>query len=323
MHASDAASGLALVRDMRPAAVLLDVGLPDRSGLTVLEWLKNDPLTRHIPIHIVSATDHADKALHLGAIGYTLKPTARSTMEAAIRRLEARLQQRLKRVLVIEDDAPMRESIRALLQSENTEIVEVATLAEALEYLARFTFDCVVTDLALPDGTGYDLLERLAANTAHATLPVIVYTGRMLSDDEEQRLRRYSKSIIIKGAKSPERLLDEVTLFLHSVESSLAAGAAAHAAHGAPARRRVRGPHDPARRRRRAQHLRAVAACSSRSARSCEIARNGREALDALENGARGRPGADGHHDAGDGRPDRDGRDPHATRVSRICRSSR
>ena len=222
LHATDAASGLALVRDMRPAAVLLDVGLPDRSGLTVLEWLKNDPLTRHIPIHIVSATDHADKALHLGAIGYTLKPTARSTMEAAIRRLEARLQQRLKRVLVIEDDSAMRESIRALLQSANTEIVAVATLAAALAQLATSSFDCVVTDLALPDGTGYDLLERMAGDAAHLALPVIVYTGRMLSSEEEHRLRRYSKSIIIKGAKSPERLLDEVTLFLHSVESSLA-----------------------------------------------------------------------------------------------------
>jgi signal transduction histidine kinase/DNA-binding response OmpR family regulator/CHASE3 domain sensor protein len=222
LHATDATSGVALVRDMRPAAVLLDVGLPDRSGLTVLEWLKNDPLTRHIPIHIVSATDHADKALHLGAIGYTLKPTARSTLEAAIRRLEARLQQRLKRVLVIEDDAPMRESIRALLQSDNTEIVAVATLASAFDELAASSFDCVVTDLALPDGTGYDLLERLALDAAHPALPVIVYTGRMLSGDEEHRLRRYSKSIIIKGAKSPERLLDEVTLFLHSVESSLA-----------------------------------------------------------------------------------------------------
>jgi signal transduction histidine kinase/DNA-binding response OmpR family regulator/CHASE3 domain sensor protein len=222
LHATDAASGLALVRDMRPAAVLLDVGLPDRSGLTVLEWLKNDPLTRHIPIHIVSATDHADKALHLGAIGYTLKPTARSTLEAAIRRLEARLQQRLKRVLVIEDDSAMRESIRALLQSENTEIVAVATLAAAFDELGQSSFDCVVTDLALPDGTGYDLLERLAGDAAHLALPVIVYTGRMLSSEEEHRLRRYSKSIIIKGAKSPERLLDEVTLFLHSVESSLA-----------------------------------------------------------------------------------------------------
>ena len=222
VHATDATSGVALVRDMRPAAVLLDVGLPDRSGLTVLEWLKNDPLTRHIPIHIVSATDHADKALHLGAIGYTLKPTARSTLEAAIRRLEARLQQRLKRVLVIEDDTPMRESIRALLQSANTEIVAVATLAAAFDELAAGSFDCVVTDLALPDGTGYDLLERLALDTAYLALPVIVYTGRMLSSEDEHRLRRYSKSIIIKGAKSPERLLDEVTLFLHSVESSLA-----------------------------------------------------------------------------------------------------
>ncbi len=222
VHATDAASGVALVRDMQPTAVLLDVGLPDRSGLTVLEWLKNDPATRHIPIHIVSATDHAEKALHLGAVGYTLKPTARTTLEAAIRRLETRLQQRMKRVLVIEDDPAMRESIRALLQSDSAEIVAVATLAGALEQLTTTQFDCVVTDLALPDGTGYDLLERMAADAAHQTLPVIVYTGRMLSGDEEHRLRRYSKSIIIKGAKSPERLLDEVTLFLHSVESSLA-----------------------------------------------------------------------------------------------------
>jgi CheY-like chemotaxis protein len=222
VHASDATTGLTLVRDMQPTAVLLDVGLPDRSGLTVLEWLKNDPATRHIPIHIVSATDHAEKALHLGAVGYTLKPTARTTLEAAIRRLESRLQQRMKRVLVIEDDAAMRESIRALLRSDSTEIVAVATLAGALEQLSTTLFDCVVTDLALPDGTGYDLLEQLAADVTHQAMPVIVYTGRMLSGDEEHRLRRYSKSIIIKGAKSPERLLDEVTLFLHSVESSLA-----------------------------------------------------------------------------------------------------
>jgi signal transduction histidine kinase/CheY-like chemotaxis protein/CHASE3 domain sensor protein len=284
VHASDAASGLALVRDMLPAAVLLDVGLPDRSGLTVLEWLKNDPLTRHIPIHIVSATDHADKALHLGAIGYTLKPTARTTMEAAIRRLEARLQQRLKRVLVIEDDSPMRESIRALLQSENTEIVAVATLAEALDYLAKFTFDCVVTDLALPDGTGYDLLERLAANTAHASLPVIVYTGRMLSDDEEHRLRRYSKSIIIKGAKSPERLLDEVTLFLHSVESSLAPEQqrmlrTVRQRDNAFEGRTILLAEDDVR------NIFALSHVLEPLGAKLQIARNGREALDALENG--------------------------------------
>ncbi|QGZ64899.1 response regulator [Paraburkholderia acidisoli] len=222
LHAPDAASGFALVKDAAPVAVLLDVGLPDRSGLSVLEWLKSDPLTRHIPVHIVSATDHADKALHLGAIGYTHKPTARSTLEAAIRRLETRLEQRVKRVLVIEDDQAMRESIRALLVGDGVEIVAVGTLADAHAQIAEGAFDCIVTDLTLPDGTGYDLLETLAGNADTAPLPVIVYTGRMLSDDDEQRLRRYSKSIIIKGARSPERLLDEVTLFLHSVESQLA-----------------------------------------------------------------------------------------------------
>ncbi|MFP3600704.1 response regulator [Paraburkholderia strydomiana] len=284
VHASSAASGLALVRDMRPAAVLLDVGLPDRSGLTVLEWLKNDPLTRHIPIHIVSATDHADKALHLGAIGYTLKPTARSTMEAAIRRLEARLQQHLKRVLVIEDDAAMRESIRALLQSENTEIVAVATLAEALEHIETFSFDCVVTDLALPDGTGYDLLERLAGNAEHASLPVIVYTGRMLSDEDEHRLRRYSKSIIIKGAKSPERLLDEVTLFLHSVESSLAPEQqrmlrTVRQRDNAFEGRTILLAEDDVR------NIFALSHVIEPLGAKLQIARNGREALEALENG--------------------------------------
>ncbi|WP_322101610.1 response regulator [Paraburkholderia sp. J41] len=222
LHATDAASGFALVKEAAPVAVLLDVGLPDRSGLSVLEWLKNDPATRHIPVHIVSATDHADKALHLGAIGYTLKPTARSTLEAAIRRLESRLEQRVKRVLVIEDDQAMRESIRALLVGDGVEIVAVGTLADAHAQIAQGAFDCIVTDLTLPDGTGYDLLETLAGEAGVAPLPVIVYTGRMLSDDDEQRLRRYSKSIIIKGARSPERLLDEVTLFLHSVEAQLA-----------------------------------------------------------------------------------------------------
>ncbi|MFM0642843.1 response regulator [Paraburkholderia bryophila] len=221
VHATNATSGLSLARETQPAGILLDIGLPDRSGLTVLEWLKQDPLTRHLPIHIVSATDHAERARFLGAVGYTLKPTAREALEAAILRLETRLEQQMRRVLVVEDDPVMSESIRALLETGKTEIVLSSTLGNALGQMETNRFDCIVTDLALPDGTGYDLLERLAANLSWATVPVIVYTGRVLSDDEEQRLRRYSKSIIIKGARSPERLLDEVTLFLHSVESSL------------------------------------------------------------------------------------------------------
>ncbi|KXV13919.1 histidine kinase [Caballeronia megalochromosomata] len=221
VHAATATQGVELARALQPNGIVLDIGLPDQSGLTVLEWLKHDPLTRHIPIHIVSATDHADVALHLGAIGYTLKPSARDDLAHAIRKLEARSAQGMRRVLVVEDDPALRQSIHALLASETVGIVEAGSIAEAIEEMQRAPFDCVVMDLALPDGSGYELLERVSTSGGQASPPVIVYTGRLLSPEEEQRLRRYSKSIIIKGAKSPERLLDEVTLFLHSVESAL------------------------------------------------------------------------------------------------------
>ncbi|MDR5838147.1 response regulator [Caballeronia sp. LZ034LL] len=221
VHAATATQGVELARSLQPNGILLDIGLPDQSGLTVLEWLKHDPLTRHIPIHIVSATDHADVALHLGAIGYTLKPSARDDLANAIRKLEARSSQGVRRVLVIEDDPALRQSIHALLKSETVAIVEAGSIAEALDEMQRGVFDCIVMDLALPDGSGYELLERVSTTGGSVAPPVIVYTGRLLSQEEEQRLRRYSKSIIIKGAKSPERLLDEVTLFLHSVESAL------------------------------------------------------------------------------------------------------
>ncbi|WP_244849629.1 response regulator [Caballeronia sp. SL2Y3] len=221
VHAATATQGVELARSMQPNGILLDIGLPDQSGLTVLEWLKHDPMTRHIPIHIVSATDHADVALHLGAIGYTLKPSARDDLAQAIRKLEARSSQGPRRVLVVEDDPALRQSIHALLASETVGIVEAGSISEALEEMKRAPFDCVVMDLALPDGSGYELLEKVSTSSGHASPPVIVYTGRQISAEEEQRLRRYSKSIIIKGAKSPERLLDEVTLFLHSVESAL------------------------------------------------------------------------------------------------------
>ncbi len=221
VHAATATQGVELARSMQPNGILLDIGLPDQSGLTVLEWLKHDPMTRHIPIHIVSATDHADVALHLGAIGYTLKPSARDDLAQAIRKLEARSSQGARRVLVVEDDPALRQSIHALLASETVGIVEAGSISEALEEMKRAPFDCVVMDLALPDGSGYELLEKVSTSSGNASPPVIVYTGRQISAEEEQRLRRYSKSIIIKGAKSPERLLDEVTLFLHSVESAL------------------------------------------------------------------------------------------------------
>ncbi|OYW79359.1 MAG: histidine kinase, partial [Asticcacaulis sp. 32-58-5] len=204
-----------------PQAVVLDVGLPDHSGLSVLDRLKRDPRTRHIPVHVVSADDYTHAALSLGAIGYMLKPVKREELVEAFKALESRLTERVRRILIVEDDAVQRDSVARLLQTPDVETVAVGTAADCLARLKEETFDCMVLDLSLPDQSGYSLLETLSQESAYSFPPVIVYTGRDLSSADEQKLRRYSKSIIIKGAKSPERLLDEVTLFLHKVVSEL------------------------------------------------------------------------------------------------------
>ena len=219
--AGSAVEALSMAKEFLPNAVVLDVGLPDHSGLWVLDQLKRDVRTRHIPVHVVSGADNAETALSLGAIGYLLKPVKREELNEVLKRLETKLEQRVRRVLIVEDDAVQREAVRKLLGSHEVETVAVATAAECLEQLRDHTFDCMVLDLSLPDASGYSLLETLSKEEAYSFPPVIVYTGRDLSSEEEQRLRRYSKSIIIKGAKSPERLLDEVSLFLHQVVSEL------------------------------------------------------------------------------------------------------
>jgi len=219
--AGDAAEALQLVRELRPIGLLLDIGLPDQSGLAVLERLKRDPATRHIPIHVVSSHERLHNALELGAVGFLQKPATREALVEAITRLQDKLSNPVRRVLIVEDDVPLRDSLSKLLGGAQIEVDAVGTVAAALDALRSSSYDCMVTDLALPDASGYDLLERMAQGPEYAFPPVIVYTGRALSRDEEQRLRRYSHSIIVKGARSPERLLDEVTLFLHSVETQL------------------------------------------------------------------------------------------------------
>lgn len=219
--AGTAEQALALAGELRPNGILLDIGLPDVSGLSVLERLKRNPDTRHIPVHVVSATDRSQVARELGAIGFAIKPTTRERLVSAIEQLEQTSQRDVRRLLIVEDDSELRHNLELLLGRDQLQIVAVGTLAGALEQLSTVTFDCMVMDLSLPDGSGYDLLEHMAGNDDVGFPPVIVYTGRALGREEEQRLRRYSKSIIIKGARSPERLLDEVTLFLHSVEASL------------------------------------------------------------------------------------------------------
>ena len=219
--AGNATEALALAKEFNPSAVVLDVGLPDHSGLWVLDQLKRDTRTRHIPVHVVSASDNAQTALSLGAIGYALKPVKREDLTDVLRKLETKLAQRMRRVLIVEDDAVQRDAVQRLLGSHEVETVTAATAAECLTLLKDQTFDCMVLDLSLPDASGYSLLETLSKESAYSFPPAIVYTARDLSSEEEQRLRRYSKSIIIKGAKSPDRLLDEVSLFLHQVISEL------------------------------------------------------------------------------------------------------
>lgn len=219
--AGTAQEALQLAKEHMPHAIVLDVGLPDQSGLSVLDRLKRDVRTRHIPIHIVSAEDYTETALSLGAVGYIMKPVQREQLVEVLNALDAKLSQGVHRVLIVEDNEVQREAVAKLLTSHDVETVSAGTAAECLTLLKDQTFDCMVLDLTLPDASGYSLLETISADSSHSFPPVIVYTGRVLSSDEEQRLRRYSKSIIIKGAKSPERLLDEVTLFLHQVVSDL------------------------------------------------------------------------------------------------------
>jgi CheY-like chemotaxis protein/signal transduction histidine kinase len=221
MIGTTAAEGLELALRHRPQAIVLDMNLPDYSGLTVLDELKRTPATRHIPVQVASVSDYTQVALEMGAIGYMLKPVMRERLAEALSGLGDRFGARARNVLVVEDDELQRSSICDLLGAQDVVPVPVASSRDALAALRTASYDCMVLDLHLPDGSGFELLERMAEDGLASFPPVIIYTGRSLSSDEEQRLRTYSSSIIIKGARSPERLLDEVTLFLHQVEENL------------------------------------------------------------------------------------------------------
>ncbi|HYD32508.1 MAG TPA: response regulator, partial [Azospirillaceae bacterium] len=219
--ALDGETGLAMAEERRPAGIILDLGLPGISGWEVLERLKHSPATRDIPVHIVSAaTDEDHKGATLGAASFLTKPVSRDQITAVLDRLGGTQASEKRRVLMVDDDPGTRLAVSTLLASGSVTVVEAATASEALERLEREAFDCIVLDLRLPDMGGAELLERLTRE--RRPLPaVVIHTGRDLSRDETLRLREFTDSIIIKGPRSPERLLDEVTLFLHSVRATL------------------------------------------------------------------------------------------------------
>jgi HAMP domain-containing protein/CheY-like chemotaxis protein/signal transduction histidine kinase len=212
---------LNLAKQYQATAVSLDVFLPDMLGWTVLSQLKQNPLTRHIPVQIVSLDEDRQHGLARGAFAFVNKPTTREGIEEALSRIKEFAEPRRKRLLVVEDNAAEQLSIRELLGHDDIEIVNAGTGSDALSLLHHEACDCVVLDLRLPDMSGFEVLERMRADLALADVPVVVFTGRELTADEDAQLHTMARSIVVKGVESPERLLNETALFLHRVITDL------------------------------------------------------------------------------------------------------
>ncbi|HEY9421775.1 MAG TPA: response regulator, partial [Thermoanaerobaculia bacterium] len=212
---------LSLAREFLPTAITLDVFLPDMLGWTVLNNLKLDPTTRHIPVQMISVEEERQHGLSHGAFAYLIKPATTEDLEVALDKIKTYVTPHTKRLLVIEDNEIERQSIIELLGHPDIEITAVGTGAEGLEALLDRDFGCVVVDLRLPDMSGFELLEKVQAEPTLRDVPVVVFTGKQLTSEEEARLRRVAKSVVLKDVQSPERLLDETSLFLHRVVADL------------------------------------------------------------------------------------------------------
>ncbi len=217
------ADALQLAAKYHPTAVSLDVFLPDMLGWTVLNQLKRNPETRHIPVQILTVEDERQYGLERGAFSFVTKTVTSDRLEEAFDRLKSFTSSRRRRLLVVEDDPAEQMSVQELLAHDDVEIASAATGAEALQAMRAGSFDCVVLDLRLPDMSGFELLAQVQQDPKLRETPIIVFTGRELSDKEEIELRQQAKSIVLKGVRSPERLLDETALFLHRVISDLPA----------------------------------------------------------------------------------------------------
>ena len=219
--ATNGVSGLDLARNYLPSGIILDIGLPGMNGWNIMEKLKQNDDTRHIPVHFISATDSSQRGLEMGAVGYLTKPVNKEQIEGAFDRIRHFGVSSSRRLLLVEDDPATRKSVHVMLKDIDVDIVEESNAEDALKHLrAGELYDCMILDLSLPGMNGLSLLEQCTEEQLLIP-PVVVYSGKNLSDKEAMSLNEYTDSIVIKGARSPERLLDEVTLFLHSIHTSL------------------------------------------------------------------------------------------------------
>jgi len=224
MIALDGEAGLELAHEYKPDAITLDIDMPGIDGWQVLDRLKHNTDMRHIPVHIITGIERRQQGLMAGAIAYLEKPVDKAKLDEAFGHIRTFIDNRVKRLMIVEDDETQQRSMVELIGDDDIEIVTVRSGEEALEELHRGHFDCMVLDLGLGGGmSGFDLLERVKSDQRQTVreIPIIIYTGRELSPPEETRLRKYAETIIVKDVKSPERLLDETALFLHRVEAKL------------------------------------------------------------------------------------------------------
>ncbi|MES2128691.1 MAG: response regulator, partial [Pseudomonadota bacterium] len=275
-------SALSLARDYLPSAILLDLDLPDIDGFTVLDRLKRDPSTRHIPVHVMSSLREREKALRQGALSYINKPVSREQLQEEFQRIQKFLLGGKRSLLVVDDEQMQRDAIVALIGDADLRIVAVETGQAALEALREHHFDCMVLDLTLPDISGFDLLDTIGKDTRLRDLPIVIYTAKELNRKEVAKLRRYAKTIVIKDARSPERLLDETALFLHRSHASLPELQRRmleeiHAADGGLAGRKVLIVDDDLR------NIFALSSLLERQQMKVSFAENGRDGIEVLE----------------------------------------
>lgn len=216
MIASTGEDALKMTEKYNPKAIILDIKLPDISGWNVLQQLRSTKKYKHIPVHIMSVDDAESDALHKGAIGFLAKPATKTDIESTFIKLEEYIEKEVNKILIIEDDKNMRSALAHLLNKSGIEITQANNGRDAMHIMQNKQFDCVILDLGLPDISGIELLNQL--NDKNISIPpVIIYTGRDLTIDEEDNLKQFVESIIVKGDKSEERLLDEIALFLHQI----------------------------------------------------------------------------------------------------------